>query len=234
MNLGLLQCGNFTSKLIEEYGPYPSMFKTLFSSAGALEYEIYTCLHGQFPESPDVCDAWLITGSKYGAYDPIDWIMQLESFIRALYAAQKKTIGICFGHQIMAQAMGGRVVQSSRSWGVGVSFNQIALRKPWMKPYCDTFDIVSFHQDQIIDLPKNVEVLAGNAFCPYYMLQYDDCFLSIQGHPELSLDFVRSLFDSNNFQIEPSRVREALISLHAPIDSERVACWMMRFLTDES
>ena len=231
MKLGILQCGSFTPELASEYGSYPEMIETLLSSAGIeLEYAVYTCFDNQFPGSPDECDTWLISGSKHGVYDPFDWIARLEDFVRDLYKAQKKTIGICFGHQIMAQAMGGTVEKSDRGWGVGVAFNQIAQRKPWMEPWCDTLDLACFHQDQVIVLPEKAEVLAGNAFCPYYMLQYGDCFLSIQGHPEFSLGFVRALIGSQDMQIPPNRIREALISLQAPVDSGRVARWVVKFL----
>lgn len=235
MKLGILQCGSFGPELVEVHGSYPEMIEALLSSAGkVLEYEVYVCVDGQFPESIDVCDAWLISGSKYSAYDSLDWIAQLEDFVRTLYAAQKKTVGICFGHQVMAQAMGGKVVKSERGWGVGIAFNEVAVRKPWMEPCGDTFDIACFHQDQIIEMPKNAEILAGNLFCPYYMLQYGDCFLSIQGHPEFSSSLVRSLLKRRDFQINTSRLREALASLHAPVDSVQVAHWIGNFLSGEA
>ena len=62
-----------------------------------------------FPEGIHDADGWLITGSRHGAYEDHPWIPPLEEFIRDAYAAQVPLVGICFGHQIIAQAMGGKV-----------------------------------------------------------------------------------------------------------------------------
>lgn len=79
----------------------------LLSVVRDIEWVIYDVEHGEFPENKDEVHAYIITGSRHGVNDGHAWILQLEEFVRQLHAAQKKVLGICFGHQLIAKALGG-------------------------------------------------------------------------------------------------------------------------------
>lgn len=233
MKIGILQCDDVLDSLQPEFGNYPQMFRELMLRVDpGLEFAVYDARTGGLPDDIDDCDAYITTGSRHGVLDGLEWVDDLETFIRRLDTAKKKFVGICFGHQLMAQALGGEVERSPKGWGVGVSFNQVVGPRPWMEPFQGGLDLVVSHQDQVSRLPDGVEVLASSAFCPYYMLQRGDHLLSIQGHPEFSRDYSRALTLTREDRIPPNRVREALHSLTAGVDDELTIRWILNFFYD--
>lgn len=231
MKIGILQCDDVHHDLQPAHGNYPLMFeKALRRVLPDCELPVYRVLDGQLPASTDECDAWLITGSKYGVNDGLPWIDVLCEFVRTLWAHKRPLLGVCFGHQLMAKALGGTVVKSEKGWGLGLSFNQVIERKDWMQPFQSHLDVLVSHQDQVVVLPAQGEVLATSEFCPYYLIQYGECFLSIQGHPEFCADYCRDLMKMREAILPPERVRAALASLKTEPDGQLMMRWIAQFL----
>ncbi|CEA05298.1 amidotransferase [Pseudomonas saudimassiliensis] len=231
MRIGILQCDDVVTSLQPLYGNYPQMFaEQLRAQLPECELPVYRVLDGELPGSHDECDAWLITGSRFGVNDGLPWIDALCGFVRTLWEHQRPLIGICFGHQLMARALGGTVRQSERGWGVGLSFNQVIERKDWMQPFQAHLDLLVSHQDQVVILPPQAQVLASSEFCPYYLIQYGDCFLSVQGHPEFCKDYCRDLMNLREGVLPPARLRAGRASLSADADSNLMMAWIVRFL----
>lgn len=233
MKIGILQCDDVKQSLQTQYGNYPQMFATLLQELlPDCELPVYRVLDGQLPASANECDAWLITGSKFGVNDGLPWIEALCEFVRILWEQKIPLVGICFGHQLMARALGGTVRQSEKGWGVGMSFNRVIERKPWMEPFQSHLDLLVSHQDQVVILPPQAEVLASSEFCPYYLIQYGDSFLSVQGHPEFCKGYCRDLMQLREKTLPPARLRAGLASLSAEPDSLLMMRWIVRFLHD--
>lgn len=231
MRIGILQCDDVHESLQPSHGNYPEMFaKALRAVIPDCELPIYRVLDGQFPESTNECDAWLITGSKFGVNDDLPWVDALCRFVRTLWQQQRPLIGVCFGHQLIAKALGGTVEKSKKGWGVGLSLNQVIEHKPWMQPSRSCLSILVSHQDQVVTLPPQSEVLARSEFCPYYLLQYGRCFLSIQGHPEFCADYCRALMIMREGVIPAARLQSGLDSLETKPDSQLMMQWMVQFL----
>lgn len=231
MKIGILQCDDVHDSLLSDWGNYPEMFEqALRPVLPGCELPIYRVLDGQLPQSTDECDAWLITGSKHGVNDGLPWIDALCGFVRSLWAEQRPLLGVCFGHQLIARALGGTVVKSEKGWGIGLSFNQVIERKAWMQPFQDHLDLLVSHQDQVVQLPPQAEVLASSEFCPYYLIQYGDCFLSVQGHPEFCVGYCRALMQMREQILPPARLRAGLASLATEADSKLMLGWIGHFL----
>ena len=231
MRIGILQCDDVNDSLQPAYGNYPQMFAdALRAVLPDCELPTYRVLDGQFPDSPDECDAWLITGSRFGVNDDLPWIDVLCDFVRTLWQQQRPLVGVCFGHQLVAKALGGTVVKSEKGWGIGMSFNQVIERKSWMQPFQAHLDILVSHQDQVAVLPSQAEVLASSDFCPYYLLQYANCFLSIQGHPEFCAGYCRALMTMRKGILPAERLQAGLDSLSSEPDSQLMMKWMVQFL----
>ncbi|MEM9582399.1 MAG: type 1 glutamine amidotransferase [Pseudomonadota bacterium] len=175
MNIGILECGHTMPEIAEEHGDFPEMFARLLDGYG-FTFRAFDVENMVFPDTIRDCDGWLLTGSKHGAYDELPFIAPLEDFIRNAYAASVPLVGICFGHQLIAQALGGQVEKFEGGWALGLTEYQFENG--------DSLKLNAWHQDQILDLPQDATVLASNAFCKHAALVYGDKAYSIQPHPE--------------------------------------------------
>ena len=120
MKLTIIQAGDVPPTLRGQFGPYPAMYSRMFDEAGVgFEYEAVPIYDGAAFPDPAKLEAIVITGSAAGVYDDFAWLDPLRAFIRGAYAANTPMLGICFGHQIMADALGGDVRKSEKGWGLG-------------------------------------------------------------------------------------------------------------------
>lgn len=231
MLLGILQCDSVRPELQPRFGDYPDMFRQLLTTERVQpDYRIYDLTRDRFPGSPDECDAWLITGSKWGVNDGEDWIERAHEFVRELHAGRYTLIGICFGHQMAARALGGRVERAAAGWGAGLHTARILERHAWMQPEREELSLLVSHQDQVIEPPPGIQHLAAHDFCPYDMFQIDEHILTFQGHPEFPVEYSRALIEIRWDVLGPERARAALDSLAQPPDAAVAAEWIHRFI----
>lgn len=200
MRIGVLEAGPVNPQIIEEYGPYTPMFERLLRLADPdITVERVVCYEGELPNSVTDADGWMITGSVYGAYEARAWYPAFETFLRDAVGAKVPVAGVCFGHQILAQALGGRVVKSEKGWGLGAQDYTMRARPAWAAPLGDGFTNYAVHQDQVIEVPPGATVVAGNTFCPIAALAYGDPdapdAISVQPHPEFGQGFVERILD---------------------------------------
>ncbi|HET8700812.1 MAG TPA: GMP synthase [Nitrococcus sp.] len=231
MRIGILQCGSVATELRSSFGDYPQMFQRLLSAASpALEFRSYDLVAGEFPGSLAECGGWLFTGSKWSVYDDKGWIQRAGELAAYLHGARQPTVGICFGHQLIAAALGGRVERAPQGWGVGVHTTRILAQPAWLEPTTERLALLVSHQDQVITPPPKALHLAGDEFCPYSMLQVGDHMLTFQGHPEFSKDYARALMQRRRMQIGEQTYAAGLASLALELDDRIVAQWIARFL----
>jgi len=227
--IGILKTGRPPKPAIPTFGTYPDMFIKLLGTEG-FEYTVYAVDEGELPASPRACDAYIVTGSACGVYDAEPWIGRLFGFLRAAKGAAK-LVGVCFGHQALAQAFGGQVVKSRKGWGLGEHTYEVVSREPWMDG-ADRFRLPASHQDQVVVLPPNAEVIAGSAFNPLGALAWrDQPAVSMQLHPEFEPAYAKALLEARRGRIYSEvQVAEAVASFETPDDRARVGGWIRRFL----
>jgi len=214
MLIGILQTGEAPENLAPVSGDYPDMFQRLLADQG-LSFRTYRVLDMEFPASVTECDGWLITGSRFGAYEGHAFIPPLETFIRDAYARAVPMVGICFGHQIIAQALGGKVEKFAGGWSVGPTEYDFAGR---------TLRLNAWHQDQVVARPPMAEVAACNDFCENAALVYGDRIFTVQAHPEFKTDFVDGLMKTRGKGLVPDTLMEAAgARLDQPVDSQILA-----------
>jgi GMP synthase-like glutamine amidotransferase len=233
MKLGILVTDQLDSQISEKFGSYPEMFQALLIQIDpSLTFSSYSVIDQTYPETIDECDAYLITGSKFSAHEDKPWINQLCNYIQTLHRQQKKLIGICFGHQLIARALGGKTEKSTQGWGIGSMPVDIFQHPNWLQPSINIFNLLVSHQDQVSSLPSNSALIAGSKFCPHASYQVGNHILTFQGHPEFSKNYSQYLMEKRREIIGGSRVNEGILSLNDKINHLEVARWMVNFLAE--
>jgi GMP synthase-like glutamine amidotransferase len=227
LRIAILETGEPPGDLEKRFGDYPHMFEDLLSG-GDRSFQTYDIQKGEYPR-PGTFDAILVTGSPAGAYDPEPWIKPLEAFLRA--NDKVPTVGVCFGHQIMAQALGGKVIKSEKGFAVGLHTYEVASRESWMDD-ARAFSIPASHQDQVVELPPESHVIACSAFTPIAAIAYDGRpAISFQGHPEFDPAFAAALIESRKgVRVDHDRAEAGVESLKQANDREQVGRWIANFL----
>lgn len=231
MKLGILRTDTVRSEWSARFGEYPDMFMQLLSRLDpSLEFRVYHVEHEEYPEDIDEVDAYLITGSKFSVYDDEPWIHRLAAFVRELHARRKKTIGICFGHQIIADALGGETRKSPRGWGVGLHRHRFHEKPAWFDGGDAEFRILVSHQDQVERVAPGMQVLAGSDFCENAVCQIGDHILTFQGHPEFVPEYAREIMQFRREAIGEDAYQTGMASLREDPETERIGRWMLAFL----
>lgn len=220
MKIGILQTGHSPDELRPVTGDYADLFERLLDGQG-FEFQTFSVVDGDFPEGPDICDGWLITGSKHGAYENHPWIAPLETLIRDVYALGKPMVGVCFGHQIIAQALGGKVEKFAGGWAVGPQTYD------WD---AQSITLNAWHQDQVTELPAEAVVVARNSFCENAALVYGKTVFTVQAHPEFDSDFVAGLIEHRGATVPDALIRHAQTLQNAEVDNGKLAHMMGHFL----
>jgi GMP synthase-like glutamine amidotransferase len=225
MKIGILQTGNAPDQTQDKHGDYDEMFERLLAGR-EFEFSTYEVMNNQFPASVLEQQAWLITGSRFGAYEDHAWIPPLEDFLRSAYAAGTPIIGVCFGHQILAQALGGTVQKFDGGWSVGpVEYNMVDAQAGTRKS-----TLMAWHQDQVTKLPEDAEVIGSTEFCQYAMLAYNDRALTIQPHPEFSNEFGRDLLAARGAILPSHIVEQAKQNMQNDLQAASIADQFEAFL----
>lgn len=214
MKIGILQTGHAPDALIPIFGDYNDMFKLLLAG-NDFTYVTWNVVDGEFPETVQDADGWLLTGSRHSAYEALDWIPKLEEFIRDAITEKRPMVGICFGHQVIAQALGGKVEKSQNGWAVGPqSYDFGGVDIP----------LNAWHQDQVTDVPAGATVIAKNDQCANAAIVYGDRAFTVQAHPEFGPEFVEGLVNTRGKGVVPQdHLDSALEHLDDPIASQMIA-----------
>ena len=232
LRIGLIQCDHVADDLVEAHGDYEDMFSDLLHAQDqTIEVAIYDLTTDNFPVDLHACDGYIITGSQFSAYDDIPWIHKAKSLIVELYQAKIPTIGICFGHQLIAESLGGKVQKAEdKGWGVGVHQWNIKNSQEWMGEAPETFSMRVSHQDQVVEMPKDSQLIAGSEFCPIAGFQTGEHFLTMQGHPEFSKEYSAALINKCIDRIGEDVSKTGLNTLKKPVDADDVGGWMVTFI----
>ena len=231
MKLGLLLADTLDPALRDQFCGFKEIFESYFSTyvCGSLTYQSYGVSKGEFPGSAKECDAYVITGSKFGVYDRESWINQLLELVRNIFMCNGKIIGICFGHQVIAQALGGEVKKSELGWTVGRQEYEIVNRLPWLPERVEGFHLLASHQDKVTQLPPSAVNFARNDMSEYGGYYIGDSVLTLQAHPEFEPEILGHIIEKRKNSIGPKHVT-ALDSLQEPTDKSLIGELLNGFL----
>jgi GMP synthase-like glutamine amidotransferase len=222
MKIGLLQCGHMADSIAAVHGDYDALYGRLLAPHG-IEIVTYPVVDMVFPRGVHDCEGWLLSGSKHGVYDDLPFIAPLEDFVRRAHAAGLPVVGICFGHQLIAQALGGKVEKFSGGWAVGPQNYSLDA--------AGEVTLNAWHQDQIVTPPPTARVVGTSDFCAYPALAYGDTIWSIQPHPEFEGALVSQLIEVRRGSpgLTDPLLADAAAALATKTDNDRIGAEIARF-----
>ena len=230
MRVGLLECDHVDERFLGIAGDYRDMFGRLLEPHGLEIVPVDAC-RGELPAAPRDFDAYVCTGSRHSAYDDQPWIDELSRFVVDVAEAGVPFVGICFGHQLLARALGGEVRRAETGWGVGPHDTAIEQVEPWMEPPRAHPRLQYMHQDQVVRVPDGATVLGSADHCPVAVLRAGERMLGIQAHPEFPAAYVEALMSTRVDRIEAGTLDAARRALADPsTDDDAVAAWVTAFL----
>lgn len=220
MKIGILQAGHAPPAVEQAQGDYTAMYSDMLAGHG-FTFQTWSVVDMDFPSGPEEADGWLISGSKHGAYEDHAFIPPLEDLVRQIVLAKRPLVGICFGHQIIAQALGGTVEKFAGGWSVGRHEYRIGDQ---------TLYLNAWHQDQVTALPDGAEKIGSNDFCSNAMIHYPDTALTIQPHPEFKAPAIDALLASRADTVPQDLQDAARAALPLPDDNRIAADMLAAFL----
>lgn len=225
--IAILETGAPPEALRDDFDDYPARFRALLGDG--VPTTRFNVQEGRLPDDPSAFEGVVVTGSAAGVYEDHFWIPQLLDWLRAA-RGRTRILGICFGHQAMAQAFGGRVEKSDKGWGVGLHRYDVLSHEPWMFPKVDNVAIPVSHQDQVVAVSPDARIIAASEFTPYAGLAWGEDAASFQCHPEFQPDYAAALVELRRDRIPDAVADEALESLRRPNDRALMTAWIRAFL----
>jgi len=232
MIIGILVADPALAELRGEFGNYSQMFMNLLNEGAdgeELQFRHYNVMESERPQYLDECDGYISTGSRASVYDDEEWIRNLEKLTIELHEAKKKHVGICFGHQMIARALGGCTESAQPGWGVGVHTSEVIRNAYYMSPGAEKISLLVSHKDQVTRLPEGAKLMAGSDFCPIAMFQIDDHILALQGHPEFAKGYSRGVMNIRREILGEVVYTEGVKSLQTETSERTVARWIVKF-----
>ncbi|MGZ6911726.1 MAG: type 1 glutamine amidotransferase [Acidimicrobiia bacterium] len=230
MRIGLLLVGHVAPTSTHIAGDYPELFTAVLADP-ELELVRYDLDQDQFPDSTRECDGWLLSPSRCSVTDAHPWIGSAADLVRELIVTEQPYVGICFGHQLAAQALGAKVARAPDGWQVGVHDYEIVAPAPWMEPPAGSVALIASHEDQVLEIPPGAELLLRSSGCPVAGLTLGPRAWSIQPHPEFTPELADHLLAQRVDLIGAEKVAAARSTLARPLDRMLVGRWVGRFFT---
>ena len=225
--IAILETGVPPEALRDDYDDYPARFRALLGDG--VPTTRFNVQEGRLPDDPSAFEGVVVTGSAAGVYEDHFWIPHLLDWLRTA-RGRTRMLGICFGHQAMAQAFGGHVEKSDKGWGVGLHRYDILGHEPWMFPKANSVAIPVSHQDQVVAVSPDARIIAASDFTPHAGLAWGEDAASFQCHPEFQPDYAAALVELRRDRIPRDVADQALETLRRPNDRALMTAWIRAFL----
>jgi len=237
LKIGILDSDHLSPAVIKRYGCYSDQFIKFLSPLQQqhqleMTFNHYNVFEKKYPSAIHDNDVYLFTGSQYSSYDNLDWIHKLQEYVQELHTNKIKIIGICFGHQIIAQSLGGKVAKNKRGWEIGVTATHVVNRMDWMKPVREFFFNLVSHQDEVIQLPEDAINFVSTNLCEYSGFTIGNHILTFQGHPEFNKQYLKLIIRLQSNHLSTEQRKNARQSLKQSLDTELMRRWIANFIAN--
>jgi GMP synthase (glutamine-hydrolysing) len=222
-----LLVGHIDAGSLHVGGDYPELYSELLAPLG-IQLTTYRCDEGQLPTSVKEQDGWMCSPSRLSVYDDVPWLRDVEQLLRDMISTETPYVGICFGHQLMAQALGATVKKADYGWGIGAKHYEVVESQSWMDS-TDNIVLAASHQDQVQQLPADARLLARADYCPIGGMLIGERAWTLQVHPEFSPALADSLLATRLQLFGADKAETARATLSEPLHQHRIAGWISRF-----
>ncbi len=236
MKIGILLTDHVMDELKSEHGDMDDFYKYIFNKVDpTIELKIFDVVEGIYPTNIDNCDGYLITGSRFSVYEEIDWIIKLKEFVIELDQLKKPLIGVCFGHQLIAEVLGGQTIAADSGWTVGNQTYNLIDTAPWFKEEISSFTLLHSHKDQVKVLPNKATLIASTEKVPIAMYRVGNHIFSHQGHPEFKPKYIHDIATIRKEILGEEVFCFALDSLeNKSPNNEKIAKWWVKFFKQKN
>ncbi len=186
----IVKTGEPVPKIRERRGEFGDLIVETIGQAWSGGYSSFDARTDAPPDPRDVA-AFVITGSAANVPHREEWMLQTEAYLREVVRQRVPTFGICFGHQLLAQALGGEVRKNPRGREIGTRNIQRIAHDPIFDGLPEVFKASVTHIDTVATLPQGATVLAKNDFDDHHAIRFTETCYGVQFHPELDADVMR-------------------------------------------
>ncbi|WP_017342593.1 type 1 glutamine amidotransferase [Halorubrum sp. T3] len=169
----------------------------------------FDAVDGDLPDHTEF-DGVVVTGSRSSVYWDEAWIPPLVDYVAEAAEAGCPVLGVCYGHQVLAEALGGRVAGMD---GFEIGYNEIRRVRddPLFEGIDESFTAFTTHGDAVVELPPSATLLAENDR-GVHAFRDGHCW-GVQFHPEYDVETAREVTDGKREQIGDARVDGVLESI---------------------
>jgi GMP synthase (glutamine-hydrolysing) len=191
MRILVLVTGQTLPEIAARRGDYPAWIRERSGDGRVGEWASHDVrTAGPLPGARDA-DAFVITGSSSSVTERAPWMLRAEGLIREIAGAGRPLLGICFGHQMIAQALGGEVRRNPNGREMGTVRVQQVVEDRLFAGLPRAFEIQGTHVDAVVKLPTGAQVLATTPKDPNAAFRVGDNVRGVQFHPEFDADVMR-------------------------------------------
>ena len=218
--IGVLVCDDLHEALVPQWGTYFKLFERLLDDPeDGLTTQGFRVHAGEWPAHPNDMDGWIVTGSRASVHEAADWVSALMDFVRRIDEVMLPLVGVCFGHQLIHAALGGKTARAEAGWQLGNY--PVRCESPFAGLQAgDRLNLLAVHQDNVVHPASGFTRLAASANVPWYASSRNKVF-TIQGHPEFDREFFIDLMEQVRPKAGDRLVDQAIAAL--PSDDHSLA-----------
>ena len=232
LKIGLLICGKLPSAIERRGISHARLIEDwLGPNVKGGDFRTYRAFTGKMPPKINSCDCYFVSGSASSMLDQQPWQQELSNFLLVAAKAQVPVIGLCFGHQALAQALGGRVAKAPKGWELGIKSWKVIREEGWMRECGKKLTLPSIHRDQVVKLPPRSMRVASSERCANGLFRLANHAIGIQGHPEFPPEILGELIEIHTDLFDAKEKANALASLDQPTDAKDMSRWCANFVT---
>lgn len=209
--LVVLVAGDPIDSVRKERGGYAALIRETVGSAWSGTWSDVDLRHGALLPDPADVSGVIVTGSSASVTERAPWMLRAEEYLRVLTERSVHTFGICFGHQLLGQALGGEVTKNPRGREIGTVGFEIVVEDELLDRASPPCFANATHVDVVARLPRDARVLGRTALDPHAVVRFSETAWGVQFHPEMDRAIVREYLEKRRGLLESEGIDQSAL-----------------------